>query len=117
MDTGYDKVMNLMIEWGNAINNGEYRIANRKYKTILALIKEFNEDESFETIIENLLSCSAVPVKYWAFVIALKNNVFENIAVKGLTDLATKTSSGPIGALARIGVIEWEKRNKTQINN
>ena len=113
MDNKYEKLIQNILDWGYAINQGDGKIANRKYKTILVLVKRVNEKEPINLIIKELLSYSEIPINYWAFVIALKNCVFEDNAIRGLTDLAKNTTTGPIGALARIGVLEWEEKSKT----
>lgn len=113
MDNDYFEIIQMMIEWGNAINNGDFKIANRKYKSIVVLIKKINNYDPIERIITKLLARTEVSVKYWAFVIALKNGVNEDIAERGLTELANSNSTGPIGVLARIGILEWNKQKAT----
>ncbi|HPS42726.1 MAG TPA: hypothetical protein PK040_09010 [Anaerolineaceae bacterium] len=110
MDNGCERLIQKMIEWGDAINNGDNTIANRKYKTILALISKINKTEQIELIIKKLLTSSEVSVKYWAFITALRNHVSVDTAKSGLTEIANDLSTGPIGALAQISLIEWHKK-------
>lgn len=110
MDRDDGKLIEMIIEWGNSIDNGDYEIANRKYKSIIILIQKLNKYEPIEIIIDRLLISTEVSVKYWAFITALKNYVKVDIAERGLKELSSNTSIGPIGALAKIGVIEWYKQ-------
>jgi hypothetical protein len=109
MDIKFDKLIETIIDWGIAINCGNYKVANRKYKSINDLLNEVNKLVSIEIIIMKLLDSSEISVKYWAYVIALKNQVNQNIAISGLNDLSKATSNGAIGALAKIAIIEVQK--------
>ena len=110
----YEKLIQMMIVWGNSINNGDSKLANRSYKSIVTLIQRVNQSEPIEPIIDKLILRPEVPVKYWAYVIALKNNYQEETAEKGLLELYNNRASGAIGLLAKLGIFELNKRKNKQ---
>lgn len=105
----YKKLVSLIIEWGLAIPDGDYKTANRKYKSISLIVKKLDSNE-LATLIDLLLEHPNTAIRYWAYVIAYKNNIRFSMAENGLTELANDITTGPIGLFAKIDLYEINKR-------
>lgn len=95
---------------GEAISNGNSRIANREYHKLTNIYKKLNKDRvTARAFYENLLLSQNYYVQIWVAAHLLGLNMDVDAALNILEQLSTRTDIGIISLDAEMTIKEWKK--------
>jgi len=106
----------IAISWGEAINNGKSRIANKFHRKLVRIGKKFDTDRSLgEGVLIPLLKHSDPAVRYQASAYALALEILVQEAESVLARIVEDPEL-IIGAIAYINQVEWNKKKNAKFH-
>ena len=107
------KYTDVAIEHGNALMNGDHRVANKAYAKLTRLYKELEQDHLFaEHILRKLLQNDDDLVQVCAAAHALGLGLLLEDAQQTLVDVSNTDGIGIIQFEAEMTLKEWRKKGK-----
>ena len=104
----------LAISWGQAIEIGDHRVANKQNNALMRIVKKIQKDiQIAQNVLIPLFGHSDPAVRLTSSVDALNLGLSIQKAEKILSAVAADENAGVVQLMAQINLTEWNKKRNT----